>query len=220
MSFPLYDYGIPSGLLAGLLFGFALEAAGFGSPRKLTAQFTLRDFSVFKVMFTAVIVAAVGLYLLRVSGVIAANAVFIPTTFYWAILAGGLFIGGGFALGGYCPGTAGVGLASGRIDALVFVVGMVAGTGIFAVFYEPLSGFYLAAPGPQAQTVPQLLGLPEWVVIAALVVLAFAGFKLGTAVERRFGGPLTAEEVCRADDEPLTHAEDVSAANLIVPSKA
>ena len=90
MSFPLYDLSLPSGLLAGLLFGYALEAAGFGSPRKLTAQFSLRDFAVFKVMFTAVLVAAIGLYLLRLGGVIGVQSVYIPTLYFWAILAGGL----------------------------------------------------------------------------------------------------------------------------------
>ena len=62
MSLPLYDGGVASGLLSGMLFGYVLENAGFGSPRKLTAQFRFSDWSVFKVMFTAIIVAAIGLY--------------------------------------------------------------------------------------------------------------------------------------------------------------
>lgn len=201
MSLPLYDYGIASGLLSGVLFGYALEAAGFGSPRKLTAQFSLRDFSVFKVMFTAVIVAAIGLYLLRSFGVIADNAVFVPTLYFWAILAGGLLIGGGFALGGYCPGTSFVGLASGRIDALVFGVGMVLGTTVFAWLFEPLTDFYFAAKGPDAQRLPDLLGLPEWLILLALVVIAAAGFALGSRLERARGGPLTAEEVCAPETD-------------------
>jgi hypothetical protein len=200
MSFPLYDLSLPSGLLAGLLFGYALEAAGFGSPRKLTAQFSLRDFAVFKVMFTAVLVAAIGLYLLRLGGVIGVQSVYIPTLYFWAILAGGLLIGGGFALGGYCPGTSIVGLASGRIDAVVFVAGMIAGTTVFAYVFEPLTGFYFAAKGPDAQRLPDLLGLPEWAILAALVVIAVLGFVLGSRLERARGGPLTAEEVCADAD--------------------
>ena len=200
MSFPLYDLSLPSGLLAGLLFGYALEAAGFGSPRKLTAQFSLRDFAVFKVMFTAVLVAAIGLYLLRLGGVIGVQSVYIPTLYFWAILAGGLLIGGGFALGGYCPGTSIVGLASGRIDAVVFVAGMIAGTTVFAYVFEPLTGFYFAAKGPDAQRLPDLLGLPEWLILAALVAVAVLGFVLGSRLERARGGPLTAEEVCADAD--------------------
>jgi hypothetical protein len=201
MSIPFYDGGVAAGLLSGVLFGYALEAAGFGSPRKLTAQFSLRDFSVFKVMFTAVLVSAIGLYILRTMGLMAGNAVFIPTLFFWAILAGGLLIGAGVALGGYCPGTSVVGVASGRIDAVLFGIGMVLGTSAFAWVYEPLTGFYMAAQGPAAQTLPQLFGLPEWAVLLVLVILAAVGFRLGTMMERARGGPLTAAEVCAPDDE-------------------
>jgi len=201
MTVPFYDSGIAAGLLSGVLFGYALEAAGFGSPRKLTGQFSLRDFSVFKVMFTAVLVCAIGLFGLRSMGWIGANAVFIPTLFFWAVLAGGLLIGAGFAMGGYCPGTSVVGMASGRIDAVVFGIGMVVGTSAFAWVYEPLMGFYLAGKGPDAQTLPQLFGLPEWVVLLVLVVFALVGFRLGSIMERARGGPFTAEEVCAPDDE-------------------
>jgi len=195
MSIPFYDGGVASGLLSGLLFGYVLEAAGFGSARKLTGQFSLKDWAVFKVMFTAVLVTAVGLYLLRLGGVIAGNSVFIPTLYFWAIAAGGILIGAGFAMGGYCPGTSLVGVVSGRIDAVIFVVGMIAGTMVFAWLFEPLQGFYLAAKGPDAQRLPDLLGLPEWLILAVLIVIAIAGFILGSKLERARGGPFTAEEV-------------------------
>ncbi|MEJ2434237.1 MAG: hypothetical protein P8Y53_14160, partial [Pseudolabrys sp.] len=64
-------------------------------------------------------------------------------------------------VGGYCPGTSTVALSSGRLDGLVFMIGMVLGTGIFASVFESIKGFYLAAQGPAAQTLDQLddLGL-------------------------------------------------------------
>ncbi|WP_099556721.1 DUF6691 family protein [Hartmannibacter diazotrophicus] len=192
---PLYDIGVASGLLSGILFGYVLEAAGFGSARKLTGQFSLKDWAVFKVMFTAVLVAAVGLYLLRLGGMIADNSVFVPTLFFWAIAAGGVLIGTGFAMGGYCPGTSAVGIAAGRIDALVFAVGMIVGTSVFAWVFEPLQGFYFAAKGPDAQRLPDLFGIPEWVVLGLLIVIAIAGFLLGSKLERARGGPFTAEDV-------------------------
>jgi len=204
MSIPAYDSGIAAGLLAGLLFGYVLEAAGFGSPRKLTGQFRLTDFSVFKVMFTAVLVAAIGLWLLRVTGVIATASVYTPTSFYWAIGLGGLLIGAGFAIGGYCPGTSIVGAASGRIDALVFMIGIVGGSAVFGWAYEPLKGLYFAAQGPQAQTLPQLFGVPDWMILAILVVAAAAGFAVGNRMEKARGGPLSASEVMREPDEPVT----------------
>ncbi|MCB2070401.1 MAG: transporter, partial [Ottowia sp.] len=67
-------------LICGALFGFVLENAGFGSPRKLTAQFSLTDWSVFKVMFTAIVVAAFGLWGLRAAGLIPADALYVPTS--------------------------------------------------------------------------------------------------------------------------------------------
>ena len=181
MSLPLYDNGFWPALVLGLLFGLALEGAGFGSPRKLVAQFTLRDFTVFKVMFTAVVVAAVGLWLAEAAGVIAARSVYIPTLYFWAIALGGVLMGAGFAVGGYCPGTSTVGLASGRLDA--------------AGLFEPLEALYLAAPGPKGQTLDQLFDVPTPVVLAVLIAVAALGWWLGSKLEARFGGPVSAAEV-------------------------
>ncbi len=136
MSLPLFDGGVASGLLCGVLFGYVLENAGFASPRKLTAQFRFSDWSVFKVMFTAIIVAAIGLYAAAAFGWLQWSGIYIPTTFFWATLTGGALVGAGMAVGGYCPGTSTVGLATGRLDALFFMIGMVLGTGLFAGLFR------------------------------------------------------------------------------------
>ncbi len=195
MTFPLYDDGMASGLLSGILFGYVLESAGFASPRKLTAQFRFTDWSVFKVMFTAIIAAAIGLAVSNAAGLMPATGIFIPTTYFWATLLGGAFVGAGMAIGGYCPGTSAVGLASGRFDGFVFMVGMVAGTGLFAGVFDPIKSLYLAAPGPEAQTLSDLIGVSEWTILAVLVVVAVAGFILGSRLERSAGGALTAEQL-------------------------
>jgi hypothetical protein len=192
--FPINEVGIASGLFFGVLFGYILENAGFGSPCKLTAQFHFRDWAVFRVMFTAILVAAMGLYLLRTAGLLDEEAIFIPTTYFWATLAGGVLVGAGFAVGGYCPGTSMVALASGRLDALVFIAGLVAGTLGFAGIYDGLEAFLQAGQGAEAQTLPELLGLPEPLVLALLLAAAVAGFKWGARVERRGRGPLDAQE--------------------------
>jgi uncharacterized protein len=214
MTLPLYDDGVASGLLSGVLFGYVLESAGFGSPRKLTAQFRFSDWSVFKVMFTAVIVAAIGLYGAAASGLMPANGIYIPTTFFWATLTGGILVGAGMAVGGYCPGTSAVGLASGRLDSLFFMVGMVLGTGVFASMFDSIKDFYLAAPGPEAQTLSDLFGVPTWAVLAALVVMAALGFMLGNWFERRHGGALTAEQL--TDGEQGTVVEEIEIVGLRV----
>lgn len=211
MNFPLYDLGLASGLFSGMFFGYALEAAGFASPRKLTAQFSLRDFGVIKVMLTAALVAAVGLYVMRQIGVIGEAAVYVPTTYFWAMLAGGALIGGGFAMGGYCPGTSLAGIATGRIDAIIFAIGMVGGITAFGYVYEPLQGFYFAAKGPEAGRLTDLLGLPEWLILAVFTVIAVAAFRLGTMLERRNGGPVSALEACTPVDQdpfPATPAAE------------
>lgn len=197
---PLYDNAPAAGLLAGILFGYVLEGAGFGSSRKLTSQFRLNDWAVIKVMFTAVVVAAVGLWLAELAGVLRPNGVFVPTTYFWAIAAGGLLIGAGFALGGYCPGTSAVAVASGRWDAVSFIVGMVAGTAVFAALFEPLEGFYLAGKGPDGQTLMDLTGLPEWAILLAMAAAAIGVFRLGSSIERKFGGPLTAADVAKVPE--------------------
>jgi hypothetical protein len=207
MTFPAYDNGVLSGLLIGFLFGYVLEGAGFGSPRRLTGQFFLRDWSVFKVMFTAVIVAALGLWLLEALGWLRPNGVFVPQLLVVGTLLGGVLIGAGFAIGGYCPGTSAVGLASGRLDALVFMIGMVAGSALFAAVYDAI-GAMVYAPAQLARTLPEWLGVPAIVVIAGLAVVAALGWKLGSRCEARFGGPYTAEQVL----------SDISAADGTAPS--
>jgi len=195
MTLPLLDGGVASGLLSGVLFGYVLENAGFASPRKLTAQFRFSDWSVFKVMFTAIIVAAIGLYGASALGVLNTNNVYIPTMFFWATLTGGVLVGAGMAVGGYCPGTSAVAFASGRLDALFFMIGMMFGAALFASEFDVLKDFYFAAEGPQAQTLSALFGLSPWAVIAVLAVVAVLGFALGSRLERALGGPLTAEQL-------------------------
>jgi len=95
------EMGLVFALVAGLLFGFFLERAGFGSARKLTAMFYFQDFAVLRVMFTAVVVAMVGLLLLGGVGQIDLSIVAIPATYLWPQALGGLLIGLGFVIGGY-----------------------------------------------------------------------------------------------------------------------
>jgi len=172
MTLPINIGMVGSGLITGALFGIALEGAGFASPCKLTAQLRFRDWAVFNVMFTAIIVAAAGLYVLQLLGLMTPQDIFIPTTYFWATLIGGAGVGLGMSVGGYCPGTSVVGFCSGRIDALFFFAGLIVGPILFAGVYDRIQPMLLAAKGPAAQTVPQLLGLPTWLILAAMVAMA------------------------------------------------
>lgn len=169
MSLPLEYTGVISGLACGLVFGFALERAGFASACNLTAQLRFKDWRVFKVMFTAIITAAIGLYALQAGGWMQKEDIFIPSVFLWATLLGGVGVGAGMAVGGYCPGTSVVGFVSGKIDGLVFFAGLILGTFVFAGTYDAIEPMLEALPGPEAQTVPELLHLPTPLVLLLLI---------------------------------------------------
>jgi len=95
------EVGLVFALVTGLLFGFFLERAGFGSAKKLTAMFYFQDFAVLRVMFTAVVVSVVGLLLLGGLGQIDFKLLAVPATYLWPQALGGLLIGIGFIVGGY-----------------------------------------------------------------------------------------------------------------------
>ena len=196
------DYGTAGTALAtGLLFGFVLEQAGFGSPCKLTAQFRLTDWSVFKVMFTAIIVAAVGILLLQVDNTFGSQGFYVAETYLWGTVIGGVLIGAGFAIGGYCPGTSVVGLGSGRIDGLVFMLGMVIGIWAFAGVYDSsVIQTIVTSAQVSARTVPELLGVSPWVIVAAMILMAIAGYAAGRALERRSHGVYSAEDITDGRD--------------------
>ena len=92
----------------------------------------------------------------------------------------------GFVVSGYCPGTSVAGLASGRLDALVTMAGIVAGSLLFAMFFPVLEGFYLSSD-QGVVTIQSLLGVSHWVVIAVLIVVAGGMFYFLERMERRAG---------------------------------
>jgi hypothetical protein len=193
MSAPLFKYGLfgdeVSLVLAfviGIGFGFFLERAGFGSARKLTAQFYLTDLAVFKVMFTAIVTAMLGLFYLAWIGWLDLSLVYLTPTHLWPQLVGGLLLGAGFVVGGYCPGTSLVALATGKLDALLYVVGILAGVFVFGELFPAIGGFFESGAMGQ-QTLPQLTGLPYGLVVFAVVLMALGGFWGAGKVERLFG---------------------------------
>ncbi len=193
--FPLNANGMLSGLLCGILFGYVLENAGFGSPVKLNAQFKLSDWAVFKVMFTAIVVAAVGLWLLQFVGLMKPDSIAVPQAALVASAVGGALVGAGFAVGGYCPGTSVAGLFSGRLDALTFIVGVVLGTVAFSVFYGPaLKSLKAAGLIAEGDTFTDVYGVPEPVVLVVLGLALIAVFYFGSWFERRGTGTVTAQQ--------------------------
>jgi hypothetical protein len=126
----------------GISFGFWLERAGFGSSRKLAAQFYLYDMTVLKVMFTAILTAMVGLLFFSLFGWIDLSLVYINPTYLWPQIVGGLILGVGFVIGGYCPGTSVVAAATGKIDGFLFIGGALFGMLIFGEVYDLFAAFH------------------------------------------------------------------------------
>ena len=170
--------------ITGIAFGVVLERGGLGSSRKLAGQFYGTDFTVFKVMFTAIVTAMIGVWVLSAAGLMDPAQLAVPPTFLLPHLVGGLIFGAGFVLGGLCPGTSCVAAVSGKLDALVLIVGMLAGTLLFGEIFRWIADFYDATPRGRL-TLPQLFGLPEGAVVMLVTAMALACFALLGWYERR-----------------------------------
>ena len=167
--------GLALALAIGLAFGFWLERAGFGSSRKLAAIFYLRDFAVLQVMFSALATAALGLWALDAAGTVDAATVYRMDTRLAAQVAGGLLFGAGFVAGGWCPGTALVGAASGKLDALGFLAGAMGGSLVYAGLWPALAPLQdVGACG--IATMPEFLHLSPGATVALVVLLALGAF--------------------------------------------
>lgn len=174
-------------LIIGFGFGFALERAGFGSSRKLSGIFYLRDMTVLRVMFTAMITAMIGLYLALSLGIITADQIYFLPTVYGAQIVGGLLFGIGFALGCWCPGTAAVGLASGRFDALLFLVGAGLGSILFNELFDLIEPLYNWGESG-VRFVWAALGLSAPFFVLLFSALGVAAFWLAEWAERKVAG--------------------------------
>jgi uncharacterized protein len=191
---PFDSYGLlPEGaepwiaVALGFAFGFFLERAGFGASTRLAAVFYLYDMAVLKVMFTAIVTAAVGLTILSSAGVLDLSEIYLVPTYVVPQIVGGLLLGAGFIIGGYCPGTTFAGMATGRIDAFVYALGLMAGLAAFAALYPSIEGFATMTSLGEV-TLPDLLGVSRGVLTVALIAMALGAFALAAWLERRFAG--------------------------------
>lgn len=125
-------------LIVGIGFGFILERAGFSSSRKLAGVFYGYDFVVLRVFFTAAITAAIGLYYFSYFEWIDLSMIYINPLYLKSNLIGGIIMGLGFIIGGFCPGTSVCAAMIGKIDGMVFIGGIFIGIFFFGETYELL----------------------------------------------------------------------------------
>jgi hypothetical protein len=171
-------------LAIGVLFGFVLERAGFGNARKLSAQFYLGDMSVLKVMFTGIITAMLLIYWSVGLGWLDFERLWVNPTYLGSGIAGGLLFGVGFLVGGYCPGTALVSMATLKLDGLMFVLGVLGGIGIFGFTIPPLDNFWHHSGAYGTLTLFDWLGVSPPTVVVLAVLMALGMFAAGESVER------------------------------------
>jgi rhodanese-related sulfurtransferase len=176
-------------LAIGVGFGAVLELAGFGNSRKLAAQFYLRDLTVLKVMFTAIITAMVLVFTATGLGWLDYEMLGINSTYLWPGIVGGLIMGAGFIIGGFCPGTSLVAAATLKLDGVAFVIGVLAGVFAFGETVHLYDGFWNSSYHGLL-TLPQWLGLDTGVVVVGVVIMALAMFRGAEWLEAHFDEPV------------------------------
>ena len=181
-------------LFIGIGFGFALEQAGFSSSRKLVGMFYGYDTTVLKVFFTASIVALVGSQLLSFFGLLDLNQVFVNEYYVKSAIIGGIIMGAGFIMGGFCPGTGLSAMSIGKVDAIFFFLGGMVGAFLFAETYPLIQNLANSSyKGPVK--IDEALGMSTGLFTLLLIVAAVAMFWLAEKAEKRFARPEISNEL-------------------------
>lgn len=179
--------------LIGIGFGAALEQAGFSSSRKLAGMFYGYDATVLKVFFTASIVAMIGSKILSSLGLLDMSLVFHNYFYPGPAIVGGVIMGAGFIMGGFCPGTGICAAAIGKIDALIFLLGGGAGAFLFAETYPFIQSFHNNG-NRGAVKLSESLGLSDSVFILLVAIIAVIMFWVAEKAEKKFARPDISKE--------------------------
>jgi rhodanese-related sulfurtransferase len=200
----------------GFGFGFALEMGGFGDTRKLAGQFYFQDMTVLKVMFTGIAVAAILVALATSFGLLDMSRVFVNPTYLWPGILGGLIMGVGFVIGGFCPGTSLVAASTLKIDGMVFLLGALLGVWLFGETVGSFQAFWLSSYMGRF-TLQEWLGLPLGVTVLLVVVMALALFWAGDLAQQHFGEKKPWPEVKRVPGRgALAFAGTLVAVSLVL----
>jgi hypothetical protein len=173
--------------LIGFAFGFTLEMSGFGNSRKLAAQFYFTDLTVLKVMFTAIVTAMVLLFGAVGLGILNFSQVWVNPTYLSSGILGGLIMGVGFIIGGFCPTTSLAAASTGKVDGMFFVFGGFFGAFLFGETEKYFDGWYTNAGYYGRLTLDQVFHLPIGVVVLLVVLMALFMFWGAEQLERIFG---------------------------------
>lgn len=173
--------------LIGFGFGFTLEMSGFGNSRKLAAQFYFTELTVLKVMFTAIVTAMVLLFGAVSLGILNFNLVWVNETYLASGILGGLIMGVGFIVGGFCPTTSLASASTGKIDGMLFMLGGFVGAFLFGETEKYFDYWYTHAGYFGRVTLDQVFGIPVGVVVLLVVLMALFMFWGSEQLERIVG---------------------------------
>jgi len=187
---PIFEQGSEWNLLAalfiGIAFGWILERAGFSTSRKLAGVFYGYDFVVIKVFFTAAFTAALGLLFLNYFGIFDFEAVWMPTTYLAPTIIGGVIMGLGFVIGGFCPGTSVCAAAIGKLDALAFIGGIVIGIFFYSFTYEQLWMELRQSTKLGKVKLGDLIGVNEGVAVLLFILFGLFAFWLVDKIKKTY----------------------------------
>ena len=196
MNFPLPEFIAVSAAnpwtyvlfgVIGFAFGFTLEMSGFGDSRKLAAQFYFTELTVLKVMFTAIVTAMVLLFGAVGLGILNFSQVWVNPTYLWSGILGGLIMGVGFIVGGFCPTTSLASASTGKIDGMFFMLGGFVGAFIFGETEQYFTQWYNNAGYYGRITLDQVFNLSIGVVVLLVVLMALFMFWGAEQLERVVG---------------------------------
>ncbi|MBI2430302.1 MAG: YeeE/YedE family protein [Ignavibacteriales bacterium] len=171
-------------LLIGIAFGFILEQAGFSSSKKLAGVFYGYDFTVLRVFFTAGVTAMSGVIILGYLGWLDTDFIYINPTYLEAAILGGVIMGFGFIIGGYCPGTSVAGMAIGKIDAMFFVGGGLIGVFLYGELYPWFEGISNASFLGNIRIFDSI-GVSQGLFALMLIGMAVVTFVMTTMIEKK-----------------------------------
>lgn len=178
------NYLLLFALLSGIAFGIFLEKAGFGNARKLVEQFYFTDMRMFKVLFSAIVTAMVGIYWLSYLGWLDITQIYINGTYIWPQVVGGVVFGIGFVMCGLCPGTSCVAVFTGKLDALAVFAGLFTGLILFAETEPRLEGL-LNFSSIGDISLYELLNMNYGLLTFLIVLVALGAFWFVGTVEER-----------------------------------
>ncbi|GMV32411.1 MAG: sulfurtransferase [Chloroflexi bacterium CFX1] len=173
--------------LIGFAFGYTLEMSGFGDSRKLAAQFYFTELTVLKVMFTAIVTAMVLLFGAVGLGILNFNQVWVNPTYLSSGILGGLIMGVGFIIGGFCPTTSLASASTGKIDGMFFMLGGFVGAFLFGETEVLFDNWYANSGYFGRVTLDQVFNLPVGAVVLLVVLMALFMFWGAEQLERIFG---------------------------------